>query len=329
MNSTISNSSNGTLVASTRAKDMVLTYYSLALIIIGTLFNLFTFMIFFRPSFRDTKKRPTIHYMRVIAIFDILMLYGWNLDHYLMGAFGFALQYYSVPFCKFCSFLNYFAAQVSAWLRVFICLDRFLSLSYLHKTWFGHSENVLIIIACILITFGIIHFHFFPFVCFYKGNGAVDPQSPLYDVYPLWDYMNLVLYNCLPFILMVTFNSGVIYHLIRLKQTSTVQNSRIQHLSISITLVITTFLFLLMTIPATVLWAFFSQQVGYVVLHVFDSILYTYHVLSFLIYMITFNEFRREVIQLVTCNRVANEPSTSTAPLTRNAWIPGGRGDSN
>ncbi|CAF0928097.1 unnamed protein product [Rotaria sp. Silwood1] len=292
------NSSNAS-TESVDEKYKFVTYYPLTLIIVGTLFNFFTFAILWRPIFRDTKKRPTIHYIRTIAIFDILMLYGWNLDHYLSGAYGFMLQTYSIPFCKFCSFLNYFTAQVSAWLRVFICLDRYLSLSHRHKTWFSQSRNVLIIIIFIIIVFTIINFHFFLFACYYNENGTVNIQARHYQIYPLWDYINLGLYNCAPFIFMIVFNIGVIYHLIHLRQTSTIRKSRIQHRSISLTLVITTFLFLIMTIPATVSFGFFFSTADSFVLHLFDSILYTYHILSFPIYLITFKEFRQEVFLLI------------------------------
>jgi hypothetical protein len=154
-----------------------------------------------------------------------------------------------------------------------------------------------------MITFTLINLHLLIFACFIDTDGTVNTDSHLYTIYPLWDEINLGLYNCVPFILMVTFNSGVIYHLIRLRQTSTVQNSRIQHRSLSITLVVTTFLFLIMTIPGTIAYAFFSATAGDFVLHFCDCILFTYHISSFILYMITFTEFRQEVIRLVTCNR--------------------------
>ncbi|CAF4899850.1 unnamed protein product, partial [Rotaria sp. Silwood1] len=209
---------------------LIAAHYSLALVIVGTLLNILTFIVLCRSTFRNTKTRPTLHYMRAMAIFDILMLYGWNIDHYLATMHGFTIQKLNIPFCRFFSFLNYFAGQSSAWLRVFVCLDRYLSLSCLHRTWFSQSKNILIIIA---------------------ADGTFSLYSWAYEIYPLWDYVNLGVYNCAPFLSMVTFNSGVIYHLIRLRHTSTIQNSRIEHRSISITLVITTFLFLIMTIPAT------------------------------------------------------------------------------
>ncbi|CAF2498806.1 unnamed protein product [Rotaria sp. Silwood2] len=300
---------------------VIAAHYSLTLVIVGTLLNIITFIILCQSTFRNTRTRPTLHYMRAMVIFDILMLYGWNIDHYLGTIHGFALQELTIPLCRFFSFLNYFAAQSSAWLRVFVCLDRYLSLSRLHRTWFGQSKNVLIIIACIMSILLLLNFHFFLFICYYTADGTISVSSWLYVVYPLWDYVNLGVYNCVPFILMIAFNSGVIYHLIHLRHTSTIQNSRIQHRSISFTLVITTFLFLIMTIPATVGFAFFSES-NVTVLYLLDGLLYTYHILSFPLYMIIFDEFRLEFFYMVTCRRnnrtVASQTRTGTVVQTLN-----------
>ena len=101
---------------------------------------------------------------------------------------------------------------------------------------------------------------------------------------------------------MVTLNTGVIYHLIHMRRTTTVQNSRIHHRAISITLVITTFLFLFMTVPSTVAFAFFSTT-NKTFLRILDGLMYSYHILSFPLYLITFDEFRRETIAFLTCRK--------------------------
>ncbi|CAF3447318.1 unnamed protein product [Rotaria socialis] len=293
--------SNSTATSSADLEEnLVTTYYPLTLVIVGTLLNLLTFIILCRPTFRNTKKQPIIHYMRTIAIFDIFMLYGWNLDHYLSNAHGYMLLTYSIPTCKFFGFLNYFSAQSSAWLRVFICFDRYLSVSRLHRTWFSEQKSVLIIITSIIVVFIIFNFHFFIFTCFCEPDGSINPNSQLYQIYPLWDYINMGVYNCSPFILMITLNSGVIYHLIHRHNTSLIQNSPIQYRTISITLLVTTFLFLIMTIPATIDAAFFSPTPSDTLEKIFDSALYTYHITSFPLYFITFNAFRRECIMMIT-----------------------------
>ncbi|CAF3610649.1 unnamed protein product [Rotaria socialis] len=282
--------------------SLVAAYYALILVIIGTLFNIITFIVLCRSTFKNVAARPILHYMRAMAIFDILMLYGWNLDHYVSVIHGFQIQTLNIPFCKFLSFLNYFASQSSAWLRVFVSFDRYLSLSRLHRTWFSQPKNVLIIITSIMIVLFLLNFQFFLFECYYTAHGSITSYSLVFQIYPLWDYINLGVYNCAPFILMVIFNSGVICHLFYLRRTTTLQNSRIQQRPISITLVITTFMFLFMTIPSTVGFAFFSRT-NAKVLYIFDALLYTYHILSFPLYVITFDEFRQNFVSMITYRR--------------------------
>ena len=298
----------------------LVAYYALLLMIFGTLLNSFTFLIFFRGKFRETHERPTIHYMRAMAIVDILMLYGWNLDHYLSNIYGYYAGSTSIPVCKIVLFINYFAPQTSAWLRVFICLDRFLSLSRLHRTWFGHSKHVLLIIAGIVIFFFLFNIHLLILGCFYDSSGDIQANTNTYKILPLWDWVNLGLYNGLPFFCMVALNSGVIYHLIRLRRTSTVQNSRIHHRSISITLVITTFLFMALTIPPTICYGFFYDAVSLTILHLLDAFMYSYHIISFPLYLITFGEFRREFLNLVCCrsHRGRVRPGLTATKLTIN-----------
>lgn len=291
------NLSNENTLLPTKIFPFLIVYYPLGLILIGTILNLLTFVILCRTSFQNTHKRPTLHYMRAIALLDILILYGWNLDHYLEGTLGLKLNTYSVISCKFFTFMNYFTYQVSAWLRVFICFDRYLSLSRLHRTWFNVSKNVLIIIGITIFVSILINFHFLPFVC-YSHNNRVIVDSLYYMVYPMWDHVNLIIYNCLPFLLMIIFNSGVIYHLILLRRISSVgKNSRIQHRAISATLLITTCLFFLMTTPVSIAHAYYSD-VHQHILYALHSILTTYHVLGFPIYFLTFAEFRREFFKL-------------------------------
>ena len=55
-----------------------------------------------------------------------------------------------------------------------------------------------------------------------------------------------------------------------------------------------------MTAPAIVLFAGFSSKVDIVVRKLLDAILYTYHITSFPLYLVTFHEFRRECIATVT-----------------------------
>ena len=285
-------------------ESLLVAYYPLFLIIAGTLLNSLVLIILYRSSFkRILRKQATIHYMRAIAVFDILMFYDWNIDHYLSAVHNFTLLKSTIPSCKFAMFFGYFTSETSAWLRVFVCIDRYLMLSRLHRTSFGQSRTALIMILGIIGFFVLFNFHFIIFNCYYTSDGTININAQLYSILPLWDYIHLTFYNLIPFILMMIFNSGVIYHLFRLRRTSTVHNSRIQHRAISITLLATTFLFLIMTVPASICFAFFSTPNNATLLRVVDGLLFTYHITSFPLYMLTFDEFRQECLAMVMCKK--------------------------
>ncbi|CAF0814164.1 unnamed protein product [Adineta steineri] len=54
-----------------------------------------------------------------------------------------------------------------------------------------------------------------------------------------------------------------------------------------------------MTIPATIVAAFFFTTRTTSLAKILDSILYTYHITSFPLYLITFKEFRQEFIKMI------------------------------
>ena len=277
----------------------VTAYYPLFLITVGTILNLLTLAVLCRSPFRNNKKQPAMHYMRAIAVFDILMLYGWNLDHYLSYAYGFTLLRYSVPSCKIIIFVNYLSSQSSAWLRVFVCFDRYLTLSRLTRTWFNQSKGVLTIITSTVVVIGAVNSHFILIACFVEPDGIVNPQAPHYMIFPMWDYIHLVIYLGVPFVLIVVFNSGLVYHLLRFRRQSTLRESRIRHRAISITLLVTTSLFLILSTPSSITFPFFYTKVGITLLRLVDNIHFTYHILSFPLYLITFTEFRRECLFMI------------------------------
>ncbi|CAF4482408.1 unnamed protein product, partial [Didymodactylos carnosus] len=225
--------------------EVVFTYYPLSLVVVGTVLNLLTFLLFCRPLFLS---RTAFHYLRAISLFDIMMLYGWNLDHYFNGRNELPLISRSLSTCKFFSFLNYFAAQASAWLRVFTCIDRYLALNNLslYKRKINFHKTVLVIICLILITVFLLNSHILILSCYTYLNSEtnmtlISLDSRYYQLYPMWDYVNLAIYNCLPFILMSGFNGRIIYCLIQIKRSSMVQ-SKIQYIQITIPLVISTLL---------------------------------------------------------------------------------------
>ena len=69
------------------------------------------------------------------------MLSGWNFDNYVYSFDDFYLQRTSLSVRKFLFLTQLFHITiVSLVAYIFICLDRYLTLSRLHRTWFNDSK---------------------------------------------------------------------------------------------------------------------------------------------------------------------------------------------
>ena len=283
----------------------IFTYYPLCLTCITTTLNSLTLIIFSGKVFRQ---RPIIRYMRAIAIIDILMLYGWNLDHFFRFQFGFELDRLTVFSCKLSTYFNHVLTQSSAWLRVLMCINRFWTLNQIQPYRSNHQHRrATFLITSTLIIIALINLHLPIFSCYaYQSNNEtkISSGSLYFRLYPTWNYVNLALYNIIPSCLMLLFNILIIRYLILVKRRTILTKSRVRHSSISFFILLSAFLFCLMTTPPAIIFAFFQTFVNSaifqnLILSILDSIKYTYHSLSFFLYFLTLNDFRKEVFRLL------------------------------
>jgi len=280
---------------------IISTYYPLCLTCVTTILNSLTIFVLYQDVFRQ---RPAVRYMRAMAIVDMLMLYGWNLDHFFRLKFGFEVDRLTVATCKILIYLNHLLSHSSAWLRVWMCIDRFLTLNQVRqrRAIYQHRRVIFLIIftfiALALINLPIPIFSCYSYVL--KNETKIASGSPYFPLYPAWNYINLMLYNILPFTLMLIFTILIIRYLILIKRTSSLQQSRIRYSTISIPILLSAILFCLMTTPPALIYAFFRLSINNT-MNVLDSIKYTYHSLSFLIYFVTLVDFRQEVYRFLHC----------------------------
>ena len=288
----------------------ILTLYHLGLTLFNPIMNGLVLAILYRKKFRQ---RPTTHFMRAIAFADTLMIYGWNLDHFLRFQFGFELDRLTVTSCKVSLYLNNSLLQGAAWFRVWLCADRFFNLCRVreHRRMHRH-RNALALIVTTIVGIALVNLHLPIFTCYATANSTVVSANSLYySVYPMWNYVNLAIYNLLPFSIMLVFDVRIVRHLLAHKRSSTVQQSRVQHVSVSVSIFLSAFLFCVMTTPATVYFAFLANKVvtgpfKELTLSVLDAIQYTYHSSSFVLYYVTLVEFRTEFSQLIRCRSASN-----------------------
>lgn len=90
-------------------------YYSLFLIIVGTIGNFFTIYLIAKTSL---KKTTTFVFFAFLSMVDIMTLYWWNLDHFITPIFNINRQRASTFLCSFDIFLQFAFLQASAYFLV-------------------------------------------------------------------------------------------------------------------------------------------------------------------------------------------------------------------
>ena len=74
---------------------------------------------------RKSKNNPTIMYLCLLAVFDMLVLYTGLLRNYLKMSLNFDIRSYSSFNCKVHLFLTYTFMQISAYILVAVTINRF------------------------------------------------------------------------------------------------------------------------------------------------------------------------------------------------------------
>ena len=106
------------------ANDLNL-YFPILLIVIGTIGNLITFLIYTRVEFRRTSIG---FYYSCLAVVDTVALYVGSIKYYIKAKNDYNLTTESVFACKILTSSIYFLAQLSAWITVIASIYRLFSI---------------------------------------------------------------------------------------------------------------------------------------------------------------------------------------------------------
>lgn len=315
--------------------------YSLILILIGTPLNLLCFYIFKRSI--PNRSNSTIIVFSYLSLIELLIPFTWNLN-YVIRELHFKqkkhititnLEQSSLFICKLISFGAYFSLQCAAWLKTLAAFTRCVSLhhdwsiqKYLSKSSIAHRLVWMIIVLLGLINSPI-----------WIVNGAIRnstdqlnrtvTQIKCYQsiFFQYWEIVHLLLYNFIPFILMILCNISIIrqVHDSRRRTQRSKIRSRSLHthnssisfssrrsfaktgLRLSRTLISVTIFFIVFTSPS----AIFYISLGKIIkrhrnlITMFLSNLATMsHVLSFLIYWLTSSDFQTAAMGFLCCRSI-------------------------
>lgn len=124
--------------------------------------------------------------------------------------------------------------------------------------------------------------------------------------YSFWDKVNIVFYNVIPFLIMITFNSLLIMNIKR-SNVNHSQNPKLaaKKRNLTISLLSLCFLFLIMTVPSTIVFAFFYDFIfsylGLKYVYMFDDISFLNNCILFFVCFSSNRKFRKTVFRLVQC----------------------------
>ena len=119
--------------------------------------NIFTLAIFWRKNLSNMSKL-----LRILTISDSFGVLN-ILQHYLKNTFNIDVRAFSDLSCKIFGFMTYFFLPISAWLLVYVCMERFLMIKYPSRYKVLRRNSVQIGLV-LLIT--ILNFAFYSVILF-------------------------------------------------------------------------------------------------------------------------------------------------------------------
>ncbi|CAF1960484.1 unnamed protein product [Rotaria magnacalcarata] len=291
-----------------------LSIYALLLTIFGTIGNVLTIVVLFR---RHLRRFVTVRYLIAVSICDIISLYGWNLNNFYkfnISRVGGNIEDLSLVHCRLISFMTFVALQLSSWCLSAVSLDRCLSLYWLQwKQSYGRIRYTKYYLIFLTLTCLTVNSH----ILFLNGystssNGAVcyRTRTNYHYIYPQWERVHLVLYNLCPFAIMCICNTYIIYVTVKSSRSHNLggpnrnnRKSLERYRQFTALLIIVTFAFVILTLPACIYFVFFRNDFAlttqrnyrYMIQIFLNSIQFTCHGINFFLYCFSASSFRHEL----------------------------------
>lgn len=316
--------------------------YSLVLILVGTPLNLFCFYIFKRLV--PNRTNATITIFSYLAVIELLIPFAWNLNYAIRELVWKRqgnttirnLEQHSLFVCKLVSFGAYFLLQSSAWLKTLATFTRCVAL---HNDWTirrymlkpnavrGLCWLTILLIALINSPIWIINGKRVTIV---DKHNHTQTQVRCYQsvFFQFWEIVHLLLYNFIPFTLMIICNLSIIRHVkasrrrtqrskirshpaaMKKSSTSTSLNKRTMANSdgrLSRTLIFVTVFFIIFTSPSAIFYISLGKIIKrhrHLITMGLSNLATTSHVTSFFVYWTASSDFQSAAISFLRCQPV-------------------------
>lgn len=315
---------------------ILLTYALPVIIIMGTIGNMLSFLVLVRCQMRNTS---VYFYLMTLAVADTCVLYLSAFKTWIRLIVGYELLHESDGVCKVVNFLNLFWLHLSAWLIVFVTVDRFVVVWFPFKAssvcTVTRSRVATTVLVIALIAYNS-HF-FWTYQLYvhpkYGTPTCGPPESMRRFMFGEFEFLKLSTYSLIPFAIILVLNVAIITRLhwrpflLRGRSGDTTSTfsgaSRTESATygrqakVTYMLVAVSFAWLVLTLPNAI-HMFISKLVNADTSHMFRAIsfllMYTNHAINFYLYCITGKKFRRELEDLskAACSRMKRPANGST-----------------
>ncbi|XP_050414911.1 FMRFamide receptor [Patella vulgata] len=182
------------------------------LLLLGTVGNILTIVIFSRKAFRSTISR----YLTVLAVSDTVVLYSGLLRQWLYYLVEYDIRSYHLVTCKLLTWLIYTSLDISAWTIVAVTIERLISVYFPHKVkTFCTTKVCYFVLSFVIVACSLVNGHFL--VGLELLEAAVDSYTCatnnadyLTFLEDIWPWMDLCVYSLLPSGLIIVGNALLI-----------------------------------------------------------------------------------------------------------------------
>ncbi|CAF3561837.1 unnamed protein product [Rotaria sp. Silwood1] len=314
--------------------------YSLILILVGTPLNLLCFYIYTRLV--PNRSNPTIIVFSYLALIELLIPFTWNINYVVRELIWKYqnissiknLEQHSLFICKFISYGAYFSLQCAAWLKTLATFARCVSLQpqwslkkWLSKPIIIHRVTWMVIFFIALINFPIWIING-KRILYNDEFNQTKQEIKCYQsrFFQFWEIVHLLLYNFIPFTLMILCNISIIRQVreSRRRTRKSKLNKQFSNNSsnsagnrrgrssdggrLTKTLILITIFFIMFTSPSAIFYIFFGKKIKLhrsLITMTLSNLATTSHVTSFIIYWLTSSDFRDAAMSILFCRQIA------------------------
>ncbi|KAH3772461.1 probable G-protein coupled receptor 139 [Dreissena polymorpha] len=259
-----------------RVHKAISLYVPPFLLLMGTFGNVIAFIILRNKAM---SRQSTNLYLAALALADSLVLFVGLFRRWMGDVLGVDIQSETAWLCKTVSVLALSGSQFSVWLIIAVTIERYIVVSHpLHASRYCNPSRAKRVIALIASIFLSLNIHFaWTMTTHEKSNGfkeCIPTKSFHYLVVTIWPWIDATLYALLPFLLIVIFNTLIIFQTLKatiwrdaaqngpFKQSDKRKYFSDTNIKLTVMLLAVSFTFLITTFPMAIVMVYHSQWNG-------------------------------------------------------------------